>query len=97
MSLERFTELNQVLTIILKNDVADHTLKRENIIIRYINDLFNSLYECRTPSKKIQHLDLRQVKIYPTNKPVLQTQERNKLNLSNKSLLNRNLYETFKS
>jgi hypothetical protein len=45
MTLERFTERNQVLTIISEKNIENYTLKKEGMIIKHINTLFNNIYE----------------------------------------------------
>jgi hypothetical protein len=45
MTLERYTELNQVLIIISGKRHKKLYLKREGMIIKHKNALFNNIYE----------------------------------------------------
>jgi hypothetical protein len=45
MSLARFTEINQIITIISKNDISNNKLKKDCKVIKYFEDLFKKVYE----------------------------------------------------
>jgi hypothetical protein len=45
MSLERFTEINKVITIISKDDIADNKVSRECKSTKYFEHIFNLYYE----------------------------------------------------
>ena len=47
MSLERFTEINKMITMISKKDIVSNKLKRDCKTILYIESLFARIYEPR--------------------------------------------------